>query len=97
MSPVVFSEPEKSQEMVHGIIESAYDHGADMMVTPCPLCQTNVEIHRGEINPKFGSNFEMPVVYYRQLISVAYGRSAEDSALDGQLIRARKLEEIAAK
>jgi heterodisulfide reductase subunit B len=97
MSPVVFSEPEKSQEMVHGIIESAYDHGADMMVTPCPLCQTNVEIHQHEINAKFGSNFEMPVVYYSQLKSVAYGRSAEDSALDGQLIRARKLEEIAAK
>lgn len=39
----------------------------------------------------------MPVVYYRQLISVAYGRNAEDPALDGQLIEARKLEEIAAK
>ncbi len=39
----------------------------------------------------------MPVVYYGQLISVAYGRSAEDSALDGQIFRAKKLEEIAAK
>jgi heterodisulfide reductase subunit B len=97
MSPVAFSEPEKSQEMIHGIIESAYDYGADMIVTPCPLCQINVEIYQQEINAKFGSNFEMPVVYYSQLISVAYGRSAENSALDGQLIRARKLEEIAAK
>ena len=49
------------------------------------------------INAKFGSNFDMPVVYYSLLISVAYGRSAEDSALDGQLIKAKKLEEIAAK
>ena len=39
----------------------------------------------------------MPVVYYRQLTSVAYGRIAEDSALSGQLIEAQKLEEIAAK
>jgi len=39
----------------------------------------------------------MPVVYYSQLISVAYGRSAESSALDSQLIKAKKLEEIAAK
>ena len=97
MSPAAFSEAEKSQQMIHGIIESAYDHGADMIVTPCPLCQANVEIYQDEINAIFGSNFEMPVVYYRQLKSVAYGRSAEDSALDGQLIRARKLEEIAAK
>ncbi len=31
----------------------------------------------------------MPVVYYGQLISVAYGRSVEDSALDGQIIKAK--------
>jgi heterodisulfide reductase subunit B len=62
-----------------------------------PLCQTNVEIYQHEINAKFGSNFDMPVVYYGQLISVAYGRSAENSALDGQLIKAKKLEEVAAK
>jgi heterodisulfide reductase subunit B len=94
---LAFSEAEKSQQMIHGIIESAYDHGADMIVTPCSLCQTNVEIYQDEINAKFDSNFDMPVVYYGQLISVAYGRSAEDSALDGQLIKAKKLEEIAAK
>ncbi len=94
---LAFSEPEKSQEMIHGIIEAAYDNGADMIVTPCPLCQANVEIYQDEINARFGSNFEMPVVYYSQLIDVAYGRSAQDSALDGQVIKAKKLEELAGK
>jgi heterodisulfide reductase subunit B2 len=94
---LAFSEPEKSQQMIHGIIEAAYDNGADMIVTPCPLCQANVEIYQDEINAKFGSNFEMPVVYYSQLINVAYGRSVQDSALDGQVIKAKKLEELAAK
>lgn len=92
---LAFSEPEKSQEMIHGIIEAAYDNGADMIVTPCPLCQANVEIYQDEINARFNSKFEMPVVYYSQLISVAYGRNSKDSALDGQLIKAKKLEDIA--
>jgi heterodisulfide reductase subunit B len=39
----------------------------------------------------------MPVVYYSQLMTVAYGGSAKDAALDGQLIRAEKLEKIAGK
>jgi heterodisulfide reductase subunit B len=39
----------------------------------------------------------MPVVYYGQLISVAYGRSAADAALESQVIKAKKLEGIAAK
>lgn len=55
------------------------------------------QICLAEISAKFGSNLGMPVVYYRQHISVAYGRGAEDSALHGQLTRAEELEEIAAK
>ena len=94
---LAFSEPEKSQEMIKGIIEAAYDHDADMIATPCPLCQANVEIYQDQINAKYGTKFDMPVVYYSQLISVAYGRNANDSALDGQIIKAKKLEEIAAK
>lgn len=83
--------------MIHGIIEAAYDNGAGMIAALCPLCQANVEIYQDEINQKFGSNFNMPVVYYCQLISVAYGRSVQDAALDGQITKANKLEENAAK
>ena len=68
-----------------------------MIVTPCPPGQANVEIYQEEINAKFGSKFDMPVVYYCQLKSVAYGHNAKDSALDSQIIKAKKLEEIAAK
>lgn len=94
---LAFSEPEKSFELIHGIIESAYDSGADMIVTPCPVCQLNVEAYQDKINARFGSKFNMPVVYYSQLMAVAFGRSAKDAALDGQLIKAKQLEEIAAK
>lgn len=34
---------------------------------------------------------------YSQLMTVAYGGPAKDTGLDGQVIRARKLEEIAVK
>ncbi|MEN6585249.1 MAG: CoB--CoM heterodisulfide reductase iron-sulfur subunit B family protein [Sulfuricella sp.] len=94
---LAFSEPEKSQKQIKDIIESAYDHGADMIVTPCPLCQANTEIYQGEVNKRYGTKFNIPVTYYSQLITVAYGGSAKDAALDGQIIRATKLEEIAGK
>lgn len=94
---LMFSEPEKSQALVKDIIESAYDGGADMIVTPCPVCQLNVEVYQEQINKKYGTKFNIPSVYYSTLMSVAYGRSAQDAALNGQVIRAIKLEEIAAK
>ncbi len=92
---LAFSEPDKSQEMIKGIIEAAYDHGADMIATPCPLCQANVEIYQDQINAKYSTKFEMPVVYYAQLMDVAFGRNGKDSALDRQIIKAKKLDDIA--
>jgi heterodisulfide reductase subunit B len=94
---LAFSEPDKSQKQIKDIVESAYDRGADMIVTPCPLCQANVEIYQGEINRKYGTKFNMPVMYYSQLMTLAYGGTAKEAGLDGHVIRAKKLEEIAIK
>jgi len=94
---LAFSEPDKSQKLIRDIVESAYDQGAEMIVTPCPLCQANVEIYQSEINRKQGTKLAMPVVYYSQLMAVAYGGNARQSGLDGHVIPVKKLEEIAAK
>ena len=68
-----------------------------MTVTPGQLCQANVEDYQSEINKKQGTKFAMPVLYYSQLLVLAYGGSAKDAGLDGQVIRARQLEEFAGK
>ena len=94
---LAFSEPEKSQALIKDIIESAYDGGAEMIVTPCPVCQMNVEVFQDQINAKYKTKFDMPVVYYSQLMSVAYGKGVQESGLNGQVIRAKKLEDIASK
>jgi heterodisulfide reductase subunit B len=94
---LAFSEPDKSQAQIKKIIESAYDFGAEMIVTPCPVCQMNVEVYQGQINKKYGTKFNIPVVYYSQLMTVAYGGTAKEAGLDGNIVRATRLEEIAAK
>jgi heterodisulfide reductase subunit B len=92
---LAFSEPEKSYALIKDIIESAYDGGADMIVTPCPVCQMNVEVYQDFINQRYGTKFNMPVVYYSTLMAVAYGKSGKEAGLDGQVIRAKKLDDIA--
>lgn len=94
---LAFSEPQKSQALIKGILEAACDNGADMVVTPCPVCQLNVEVYQQQINATYGTRFKVPVVYYSQLMSVAYGDSVKQAGLDGQVIRAKQLEEIADK
>ncbi len=94
---LAFSEPEKSQKQIKDIIEAAYDQGADMIVTPCPVCQMNVEVYQDQINKHYGTKFHIPVTYYSQLLTVAYCGNAKEAGLDGNIIRAKQLEEIAAK
>jgi heterodisulfide reductase subunit B len=94
---LAFPEPEKSEKLIREIVESAYDHGADVIVTPCPLCQANVEVYQSEINRKQGTKLNMPVLYYSQLMAVAYGGTAKDAGLNGHIIKPKKLQEIAVK
>ena len=93
---LAFSEPEKSQAQIKAIVESAYDHGADMIVTPCPLCQANVEVYQSEINKRYGTRLNMPVTYYSQLLAVAYGSTIEEAGLDGHIIEPARLLHLAA-
>ncbi|TAK72915.1 MAG: heterodisulfide reductase [Betaproteobacteria bacterium] len=94
---LAFCEPEKAEKQIKNIVESAYDHGADMICTPCPLCQANVEVYQSEINRKQGTKLNMPVVYYSQLLSTAYGGTLKQAGLDGHIIQPKKLQDIAVK
>jgi heterodisulfide reductase subunit B len=68
-----------------------------MIVTPCPLCQANVEIYQSEINRRHGTKLDMPVAYYSQLMAVAYGATPKQAGLDGHIIAPKKLQDIAVK
>ena len=39
----------------------------------------------------------MPVTYYSQLMTVAYGGSAKEAGLDGHIYKPKKLQELAAR
>jgi hypothetical protein len=77
---LAFSEPEKSRKQIRDIVESRYDHGAEMIVTPCQLCQANVEVYQSEINKP---------------MTVDYGGSPTQAGLDEHLIQPDRLQKIA--
>ena len=85
--------PEKTLHLIRDILQAAQDAGADVISTPCPLCQTNVEMYQPAINKKFGTNFNIPVVFYSQLMAKAFGLDGKKAAgLDRNTIRSEKLD-----
>jgi heterodisulfide reductase subunit B len=90
--------PDKTLHLIKKIVDAAVEAGADVIATPCPLCQTNVEMYQDAINKKFGTNYHIPVVFYSQLMAVAFGMDPhKDAALHQNTIRSDKLEQMGKK
>ena len=92
---LMFTEMEKSCALTKDILQAAVDGGADVIVTPCPVCQLNVEVYQDKINTMFGTNFNIPVLYYSQLFVLSWGGSWEDAALNQQVVSPEALRKFA--
>ena len=92
---LMFTEMDKSCALTRDILQAAVDAGADAIVTPCPVCQLNVEVYQGKINKMFGTSFNIPVLYYSQLFVLSWGGSWEDAALHQQVVSAEVLRKFA--
>lgn len=95
---VAIYSPEKTLHLMAKVLQAAEDAKADVISTPCPLCQINLEMHQPAINKEFGTNFNIPVVFYSQIMAVAFGLDAKtDAALGRNMIAPVKLMEMARK
>ncbi|HXF97227.1 MAG TPA: CoB--CoM heterodisulfide reductase iron-sulfur subunit B family protein [Gaiellaceae bacterium] len=54
-------------------IEQATEAGADVMVTPCPLCHLSLDAWQSKLREQTGRDYRMPVLHLAQLIGVAAG------------------------
>jgi heterodisulfide reductase subunit B2 len=55
------------------LLKEAKLRGANVIITACPLCQFNLECFQGKISRKFHENVKMPVMYFSQLMGMAFG------------------------
>jgi heterodisulfide reductase subunit B len=69
-------------DLSHKILQNAIDVGADIIATACPLCHANLDLRQKQINEEFGGEFDIPVVYFTQLMGVAYGLDAKTLGMD---------------
>lgn len=90
--------PDRTLHLIKNILEDAKKAGADVISTPCPLCQTNVEMYQEQINKKFGTDYNIPVVFYSQLMAVAFGLDPEkDAAIHRNTVTNPALEKLGKK
>lgn len=89
---VAVMNPEACLPLMKKILDEAQGKGAEVIATPCPLCQTNLEMYQDKINSTFGTSFNIPVVFYSQLMAVAFGLDPKaDAALHQNTIPADRV------
>ena len=65
--------PEVGLRLSYILLREARRRGCDVMATACPLCQFNLECYQPKMSRLYGSEVQMPVVYFSQLIGKALG------------------------
>ncbi|MFQ5721020.1 MAG: heterodisulfide reductase-related iron-sulfur binding cluster, partial [Candidatus Aminicenantales bacterium] len=68
------------------LLREAKKKGADVISTICPLCQFNLEITQNRIVKKYKEDIKMPVLYFSQLMGLAFGIPKEDLGFSRSII-----------
>lgn len=74
--------------MVKILLQSAIKNGAHVIATACPLCQVNLECYQSAVNEEFGTDFNIPVLYFTQIMGLALGISPKKLGIGIELISA---------
>jgi len=64
------------------IIKDAVDREAEVMVVACPMCHSNLDMRRPQINKYLNENIDMPVLYISQVLGLAIGIDAKTLGLN---------------
>jgi len=59
------------------ILRDAVQRGAEAIVVGCPMCQTNLDLRRGDINQRLEQKTNIPVLFITQVIGLALGLPAK--------------------
>jgi len=68
------------------LLHEAQRSGADCMVTVCPLCLFNLESYQNKINKLYGASFNIPVLYFTQVMGVAFGIAHKKLGIEKAII-----------
>lgn len=76
-------------DMIRRLIKGAVNNNADMIVTLCPMCQLNLDAYQGAMNTHYKTDYRMPVLYFTQMMGLAFGMDASRLGFGSELVDAR--------
>ena len=69
------------------IIGDAKDRGAEAIIVACPMCHSNLDMRRSEINSFLGEKVDIPVLYVTQALGLAVGLDRNELGLNRHFVK----------
>ena len=77
----VYPAHDSVMQMTGSINKDAATEGADCVVTPCPLCQMQLDMFQKEAKEVVGGGKDMPILHMSQLVGLALGISPAEMGM----------------
>jgi succinate dehydrogenase / fumarate reductase cytochrome b subunit len=84
--PMLTFNREKSLAMGGSHIVEAKEKGADLLVTPCPLCHLNLDGQQPDAAKVLRTDIGVPIFHLPQLLGLAFGFSPEELRLNKHVV-----------
>lgn len=81
--------PRTAYELIRRLVDSAESYRTDIMVTLCPMCQLNLDAYQDEMNAHFRTGYHVPVLYFTQLMGLAFGHDPVELGIGKEFVSAR--------
>ncbi|AHC51315.1 disulfide reductase [Sulfolobus acidocaldarius SUSAZ] len=76
--PLMGSNPKVGLRLAYGVLKSAKEEQADIIIHPCSLCHLQLDNLQLRIKAEFNVNWVVPAIYVTQLLGLAFGFSPEE-------------------
>jgi heterodisulfide reductase subunit B len=80
---------EQSFELIRRLLQSAAEYEADLILCMCPMCQLNLDAYQGRVNSHFGAHFHIPIVFFTQMVGIAFGLDLVKLGFGKELVAAK--------
>jgi heterodisulfide reductase subunit B len=81
--------PSMGLEMLRRLLDAAARLDVDVIATLCPMCQMNVDLYQSEVNHRFRTQFHVPILFFTQLMGLAFGAAAHELGIGAEVVSAR--------
>ena len=79
---LMLTQTEVALDLTQKLLDKAKEVGAEAIVVACQFCQANLDTRQQQIERRSGNQYNIPIIYFTQLMGLAFGLDPKELALD---------------